>query len=371
MPMRGRLQRTGCVVLFLAGVLCPAAGPACAKPTATPRHVVLVIFGGGVRVEHLTDKARMPHVAALAAEGRVFPRVVSDATDGPTAVARILTGASSPGPDLATAPPQAPTLAEYVRDGRKLPAEQVWHVAFDGSAAERESHSTHPNLGKAFAPRVAFGAGPVGEPLTTFLEQLGRPVPLAPAAFELLTSLRRMNATVAASRLPLDVRVGLPAFDRVERAVLKELDRRAALVRGPNPADERAWRAAQTVLRIHRPLLTIVRLGEAEIADTSPARYRAVMKANDRSFARLRALVEADKAMQGGTLFVLLPDRQRVERDGALPVGPGMVSVVVHGPGMKRWSLKGPRRVEDVCPTIAAVLGVETPEADGRSWLRP
>ena len=325
MPMRWRQ-------LLVVGVLASLVALPCeAKPASTPEHVVLVVMGGGIRADDMTDKTRMPTTAAMGREGRSILRVMADAPDGVSAVARLLTGTTNPGPDLATKRAQEPTLCEYVRAGLGLAREKVWYIAFDESAAGREAHSSHPNFGTSAAPRVAFGHGPIAEPLKTFLESQGRPIPLDADAFALLSGLRKVNATAASSRLPPGIRVGLPAFDRVERAVLSELDRKASLVRGPNPADERAWRAAHTVVRIYRPKLLVVRLGEAEIADAAPDRYRAVIRANDRALARLRARVAADEVMRGKTLFVVVPDRGRVDREGKLVAQAGPVSIALRG----------------------------------------
>ena len=364
-----QMNRLHRLLLASTLVLC-FASPGTAKPASTPEHIVVVVLGGGVQCADLTDKVRMPKLAALAKEGKVLRNVRAEATDGVSAIARLLTGHDAPGTELATKRAEAPTLCEYVRAGRALPAEKVWYVAFDESAALRESHSNHPSFGPAVAPRVAFGKGPIAEPLSTFLEVQGRPVPLSKDAFALLSGLRKVTAAAASARLPRDVKVGLPAFDRIERAVLAELDRKASLVRGPNPGDERAWRGAETAIRIHRPVLTVVRLGEAEIADTSTARYHGVLRANDRALGRVRARVEADGVMRGKTLFVIVPDRGRVDVDGKLLARPGPVTVVLHGPGATRFRPKGPRFVEDLAPTVGALLGVPTPDATGTAWLR-
>ena len=228
--------------------------PGLAKPASKPEHVVLVVLGGGVRVSDLSDKSLMPNTAALVKQGRLVPNVIADATDGVSAVARLLTGTTDPGPELATARATQPTVCEYVRAGRQLPAEQVWYVAFDESAAQREAHSSHTELraGRRTARRVRdgadrraaqdlpAGAGTSGAACRRCVRRPGRAAQ---------AERHRGRAADAAGRARGAARVSIASSARS----LAELDRKASLVRGPNPADERAWRAAATAIRIHRP----------------------------------------------------------------------------------------------------------------------
>ena len=74
-----------------------------------------------------------------------------------------------------------------------------------------------------------------------------------------------------------------------------------------------------------RPILTVVRLGEAEQAQVSLERYRAVLAANDAGIGRLRAAVAAEERMAGRTLFLVVGDRGRNEQPeagGALGCSP-------------------------------------------------
>ena len=150
------------------------------------------------------------------------------------------------------------------------------------------------------------------------------------------------------------------------------------LNRGPNPRDEEAIRATLTVLAAHRPVLTVVLLGEAEQAQASYASYRAVLAANDAGLKRIQKAVAADPAMTGKTTFVVVADRGRAQKPdekGRLGEAPAakkgrFVGVVIHGPGLvRRPRLQGPRSLDDLCPTIGHLLGVETPHATGQAWL--
>ena len=177
--------------------------------------------------------------------------------------------------------------------------------------------------------------------------------------------------------MPQTIDAGLPRAERVERALLRELDRKARLLPKLNPRDEQAFRAALTVLEIHRPVLTVVRLGEAAQAQASYDAYRNILVAADKGIARLRKAVANDKHMAGRTTFLVVADRGRnaePDENGRLDADDDSkqrrrVQLVFEGPGLRRRpSLRGPRSLADVCPTIGHLLGVPTDGAAGQAW---
>ncbi|MDA1194664.1 MAG: hypothetical protein O2894_05720 [Planctomycetota bacterium] len=371
------------LALLVAGGVprpCAARGGAAAppKPPPHPAHVVLVILGGGVRVADMQDKDCMPHLVAWAEAGRFVKDVASDASDGYEAAGRILTGRAERLDGAAKPRPAWPTLGEYVRASEAVPASGCWLVAFEGGDRLHLAHSTHARYGAVVAPATTYGQGPFAQPMESFLERMGRPLPLQPAAWEQLRGLRRISRQAASIWLPDSVDAGRPRAEQVEQALLRELDRKALLNRGPNPRDEEVFRAARTVLAVHRPVLTVLLLGEAEQAQASYESYRAILAANDAGLERLRQDVEADSVLAGRTTFVVVADRPRAEKPdaaGRLGEAPASkagrpVGVVIYGPGLQRRPrLKGPRALEDLCPSIGHLLGVETPQATGRAWL--
>jgi len=375
MPMTRRRHQLWVVVVAL---LLLSGTPPAAKdePRGAAAHVIVVIFGGGVRQQELLDKTLMPNVAAVAAEGVIVDRVRCDATSAYGGATRILTGCA----DAQAAPnahPTQPTLMEYVRVATGVEREKVWLVSYEGEDQLKLAHSTHTDYGPAVGPAVTHGIGPFGQPLSGFLDRMGRPDPMPTESWELLGSLRAANRKSIATWLPREVRAGTAASERVERALLREIDRRSLLVRGPNPRDERAWRCALTVLGVHQPRLTVIRLGEAAQAQAGIDQYRKVLKANDAGLGRVRRAVAADKAMADRTLWVLTADLGRNEKlnaRGGLDANDDSkslreLSVVLSGPGLKpRGRMKGKRRIEDLCPTIGALMGVPTPKAQGAAW---
>jgi hypothetical protein len=171
------------------------------------------------------------------------------------------------------------------------------------------------------------------------------------------------------------VDAGLPEAERVERALLAELDRKATLVRGPAPDDERAVRAALTLLAAHRPVLLVVRLGGAQAAQAGMDRYREVLRANDAGIAALRAAVQAEPGLDASTTFGVVSETGRNatpnERGGLDADDESRerveVALVAEGPGVKKGArAKGDRRLEDVVPTLARLLGLPAPLAEGK-----
>jgi hypothetical protein len=161
----------------------------------------------------------------------------------------------------------------------------------------------------------------------------------------------------------------------VERALLAELDRATLVASGAAPEDDRAVRAAITVLRVHRPTLCVVRLGAAHRGQAGLEAYRQALRADDAAIARLRDAVESDAALKGRTTFWVVADTGRnaaPDAEGRLAADDDSpdrreVALVAEGPGIRRGArVKGERAVADVAPTIARLLGAAMPEAAGR-----
>jgi hypothetical protein len=352
------------------------------KEVLFPSHVILVILGGGVRAADLEDEALMPHLTALGKSGRVVRDVVSEAPDPYSAALRILTGRSEAIPAGTMPRPSTPTVCEYVRRGLELPAEKIWYVSYEGEDQLHLAASADPAYGVASAPSVASGMGAFAGPLAAFLEQGGRPDPVDPEAWALLQRLRTMSRAARRTWLPQDLDAGTPRAERVERALLQELDRKhhpdlLTQTHPLNPRDEQAFRAALTVLAVHRPVLTVVRLGEASQGVASFESYQTVLKQADAGIGRLWEAAQADKALQGRTSLLVVGDMGRnAEPDAAGRLDADdaskqrkAVRLVFAGPGLRRRGrVEGARSLEDVCPTIGHLLGVQTPAAHGRAW---
>ena len=345
--------------------------------TEVSKRVVFVILGGGVRSRDMQDDERMPNLARWVKEGLFVERVESGAQDATDGTSRLLTGRADALPDPSEAPVH-PTLMEVVRADLSLDAHACWYVSFEGAEALKLAASTHERYGPGVAPAVTHGAGPFGEALSDFFETRSRPYPLDDRQAELLQGLRAANVSARGNRLPPAARsLGTERLAQIERVLLAELDARNLYQRGAAVRDRQALRCAETVLTVHRPVLTVVRLGEAEKAERSEREYFDVLRENDERLALVRQEIEKDPEMAAHTLWVIAADRgrnRRASEDGALRADERSadreeVAVLFSGrPLARRARVKGTRSTLDVAPTIAAFLGATMPDPGGRVW---
>lgn len=354
-------------LLFVGVLLCTVRAEASPQPA---QRVVVVVLGGGVRPLDVAHAERMPALHAWSQRDVLrIPGIESGARSLDEALARLLSGSPAYEEHGQALRPRVRTILDRA-DG--------WFVSHAaGTALQPATHRLPADPGRPPPGRFAMGAGAFAEPLAPLLEAWGRPLPAEGRAAELLAGLRAHHRREAATALPADVRLGLPAFDRVEQAVLAELDRRSLVRHGPLVHDARTLAMAATVLEVYRPGLLVVRLADLAVADASEARYLEVVSALDRELAVWLRTIDA--AQEGATraAIVVVSDRARrrvAEADGRLleARGPreddGSVALVRAPSGVLRMP-PAPRRLEDVAPTVAAWLRLEAePGVEGRSW---
>ncbi len=341
---------------------------------------MLVVFGGGVRAkEFLGRPDLLPTVRAIGAAGSASDGWAAAGTDPVAATTGILLGRSVPVVSPGRVRPDHPTLLECARKGRGMAAGEVWFASFADGEALDLACSDHAGYGAAFAPSLAVGEGPFGERLRGLFRLFGRPNPTKERTWTLLRDLRR--ATAAASPVEGPDDAGTDEGLRLERALLEEVDRRAADVGGAAALDARAVRAGITVLRVFRPRLLVIRLGQADVASKGREEYLDVLRRDDQELGRLRAEIAADPALRATTTLVVTTD---LGRDAAQNASGGLgradgspdattCAVVAEGPGIRRGATPGaPRDARDLAPSIGALLGVDMPFAQGRvrdDWI--
>ncbi len=370
---------------LLVGLFVGAPRASSAKDEAPlpqgPRRLVLLVLGGGVRAGDVLDASRMPTAAALAEEGLLADALPTPRANAYLALRDLLTGRQDEADEPGRPRTAWPTLFEHVQEhGREVAArslEDVWFVEADAVAGPGLSSSTHPSYGPTLGARMARGDGAFGEPLKSFLEQMGRPLPVAEQVWPLLRRLRGVNRKAVGTFLPEGVDSGTLEAERVERAVLAELDRKATFVKAPSVGDEKATRAALTVLAVHRPRLLVLRLTGAEVGQQSVVAYFEALRQADQALARLRAAVAADPALASGTAFAVATEMGRNAKPdasgglGATEESPSRrrALLLAAGPGFKKGSKpKGGGALADVAPTLARWLGASMPHATGRVW---
>jgi hypothetical protein len=369
-------RRLAVLALCVLGAAAGGGGgdPAAAEPRGTCERVVLVVFGGGVRTKEFLGRPDLcPTVQAIGAAGCASAGWRAAGADHEAAVEGFLTGrAAGVTTGEGAHRPAWPTLLEAARKGLSLRKEDVWYASYaDGDALGLAASGSGDVAG--FAPSIAAGDGPFSEALRPLFALYGRPNPTKERAWGLLASMRaattfeRTGAGRAGS--------GAGAEDaRLERALLEEVDRRAVGLSGPAALDARAVRAAIAVLRVFRPRLLVVRLGQADAAHRDLATYWDVLKRNDAELARLRAEIAGDPALRDGTALLVCPE---IGRDAAQNAVGGFdhddgsadattVALVAEGAGIRRGATpRGKPDLRDVAPTVARLLGFAMPTAEG------
>jgi hypothetical protein len=349
--------------------------PATAAPPAHAERVVLVVFGGGVRAKEFLGRPDLcPTVRAIGAAGSASDGWASAGSDPTDATKGILIGRTVPVVTPGRVRPGQPTLFECARRGLRLGEGRIWFASYADGEALDLARSDHADYGEALAPSLAVGEGPFGERLRGLFRLFGRPNPTKDKTWTLLRDLRR--ATAQASAVPGVDDAGTDEGMRLERALLEEVDRRAADIGGAAALDARAMRAGITVLRLFRPTLLVIRLGQADVGSEGLAAYEEVLRRDDQELARLRAEIAGDPALRATTTLIVMTDLGRDAKlnaaggygraDGSLEAT--TCAVVAEGPGVKKGAIpKAPRDVRDVAPSIAKLLGFEMPLAEGRA----
>lgn len=376
------MTRRRATLLAALGVLAAGGGPSArvaADPAApsAPRceRVVLVVLGGGVRSREMLRRPDLcPTLAAIRAAGFGSDGWTAGGADPTDATKAILCGRDVPVVTPGRVRPAWPTLLECVRKGRGLGPDAVWFASYaDGEALDLAT-SDAPDHGPAFGPRLAYGEGPFGEPLRGLFRLFGRPGPTTERTWAHLETLRAVTARESAARGIGTGPASLPESLRLERALLEEVDRRASGIGGAAPLDARAVRAGITVLRVFRPTLLVIRLGQADVGRTSVAAYEEVLRRDDAEIGRLRAAIGADPVLSRSTVLLVTGDLGRdAERNAEGGYGRSdgspdqtTVAVVGEGPGLRRGAApKGPHATRDLAPTLARLLGTTMPPSGG------
>jgi hypothetical protein len=330
---------------------------------------VLVVLGA-VRAEDVLQRADlMPNVAKTAAAGFVARGWRAAATEHAPAVEALLTGATFGEP--------RPTICEAVRAGKSLSHDDVWYVTYaDGDERAAAFQQAAERPGNA-APAVASGEGPFGEALRALFRRFGRPNPTSERRWGLLASMRSATAAAGASRGETGAS-GPAAAEalRVERALLEEVDRRAAGLAKSDALDARALRVTLSLLRLVSPRFVVVRLGQTDVAHKDLFAYWDALKQIDAEVGRLREHLANDPAYRGRTALLLCTE---CGRDAAQNAAGGYdhadgsddattIFLAGEGPGLRTGEIgvsKSRATVLDVAPTVARLLGVPMPSASG------
>ncbi len=341
------------------------------------KRLLLVAFAGGVRSrETIRTPANVPNLMKLAAEGVVLPNVATQNVGHYGAALSLFTGCVEVKGIRENARGSNPTIFEVMRREAGLPANQVWLSASGGPQALNYAYSLHPDFGARYGANLISGDGIFNAEFQSVLDQFGRPRERGEEERSLLDRLRSSLDPAAVAKAPGEVGNDPQATARIERFILEELTRGGATrATGPGAQDGKALRVALNILRVFKPTVLGVHLGDCDVAHRSFNNYVEVIRRNDEALGAIFDAVRADEELRSTTAILVCPefgrDRDLNERNG-LDHGDSSeelrrIAAVAWGPDFKKGkTVEEPVEWTSLAPTVASLFGVKHPTAAGK-----
>jgi hypothetical protein len=388
---RRQLLKAGAAAASLAalsgtGVAAPLAKAALAGPLPLPgtgtktKHVLLVLFAGGVRAKDtIGTPTNVPNLMRLAARGAIYSNCGAANLGHYGASLAILTGVPEYMGIRENSRGFSPTVFEYVRKELKLPASGAWLSADNGSQGANFAYGLNRSYGAEYGANVIDGDGIFNQEFRETLAQFGKPKADAPEQFDALQRLRgTINAGGGGDAKALNDEA---TAARVEKYIVDELTHNETVtLTGPGAGDAKALRIAGNILQIFRPTLLCVSLTNADVAHGSYNAYVDVIRRNDQELGRILDIVAADPQLKETTSIFVLPefgrDRNLNQRNG-LDHGDGSpelqkIACVAAGPDLKMAGkvIDAECQSIDVCPTVCKLLGIDASLTRGKPLPR-
>ncbi|MEM8883724.1 MAG: hypothetical protein AAGD14_06645 [Planctomycetota bacterium] len=338
------------------------------------KHLVMVAFAGGVRSkETIHTPANVPNLMRIAEQGVIAPNVNVMNNGHFGATMTLFTGNTEYRGIRENERGPNPTMFEYVRKGRELPAETVWLSTSGGAQQRNLVYSQHKDYGEKYGANLIDADGVFNTEFKRVIESFGKPSVPGAAEEAAVAKLR------AAMQPPPVAKSGLandPAtIDRLQKYILEEIAGRTARITGPGSSDARALQVAVSVLRIFRPTMLGVVLQNADIAHGSYNAYRNVIQRADEQIGRLWDSIQADPELRDSTSIMVLPEFGRdanLNQRNGLDHGDNSpdlrkVAMVAAGPDFKTGkTVQKECKSIDITPTACALMGVQSEHAKGR-----
>lgn len=345
-------------------------------------RVILIAFSGGVRTRETFGRAaNVPNLAAMAAEGVLYPRMRTGNLGHFGATLSIFTGRSEARGIRENVRGDEPTLFEYLRRDAGLRAEDVWITTSGGAQQTNYAYGLHPDYGPRYGANTLDGDGIFNRDFKALVNSLGKPREMGEEEQKALESMRRsIGSGLRADRSGArEDREALENAARIESYILAELSRGTADLRGEGAPDAKALRLARNLVSTFRPKLTAVVLQNADVAHGSYNGYVEVVRRNDAAIGEIWKAVRSDPALASSTAIFVLPEFGRdadLNSRRGLDHGDGSedlryVAGVAWGPDFRRGSeVRDEVATIDVTPTICRLFGIEARLAKGRELPR-
>ncbi len=344
-----------------------------------PGHkVILVVFGGVRRQETFSPEGQVniPHLAQELLPRSVFYTDVRN--EGVTAhfnaISSILTGTWQRVGDWGEISPTVPTLFEYFRKQLRAPASDTWIVASNKALTNLIGASASLSYGPGFGANVVFPKQLMIEAVEDAIRQGNSHAfgdrEKAETEFEAMlegSNYEGLGWSVFEAADRLDPRVRTTIRQAIEDLVHGN---------GSLTGDQLTFFVGREIMRKFTPTLTVMVFSDVEVAHFgSYSLHVGGIRNTDRICHELWQEVETNADFAGKTTVVILPEFGR-DPDGSTTNGflnhrsPDASCrstwMLVLGEAVGRpQTIERPVRHIDLCPTLADLLGCQTPEAKG------
>ena len=348
------------------------------EPKTKTKHVIVVAFAGGVRQRDCVGTPQnVPNLMRIAKKGTVMTAVKAANLGHYGAALAIFTGCPEAQGIRQNERGESPTLFEYVRKQAGLPAHEVWLSTAAGAQTVNFTYGTDPEYGAKYGANLIGTDGLFNAEFRDLVQSFGNvSVPSADEAARVEKLAKSLDPGwlegTKADGFANDPSANL----RIQRYILEELRGDTAAITGPGAGDAKAIRVARNLLRLFRPRVVGIVLQNADVAHGSYNSYVEVIRRNDQEVGLLWDAVQADPVLRDTTSIFVLPEFGRdaaLNQRNGLDHGDGSedlhrIFCVAAGPDFKQDKvLQKPVDAFDMCPTIADLFGVKTPEAKGKS----
>ncbi len=348
--------------------------PAFARKKRKTKHVIVVAFAGGVRSrETIGTPANVPNLMRIAQKGVIAPNIGVMNNGHFGATMSIFTGIREFRGIRENERGENPTLFEYVRKHKEVPANLTWLSTSGGVQQRNLVYGSHKDYGEDYGANLIDGDGVFNAEFRRVLDTFGRPRVPGAAEEKALEGLR--GSMKSAPTVKGGVANDPATVQKLQKYILQEIAGQTSRITGPGAGDARAIRVAVSVLRIFRPTLMGVVLTNADIAHGNYNGYVQVIKRADEQLGLLWDAIQADPELRDSTSIMVLPefgrDRNTNQRNG-LDHGDNSpdlrkVAMFCAGPDFKKGkTVRKDMKSIDVCPTICELLGVKSEHTKGK-----
>lgn len=341
------------------------------------KRVIIIGMAGAVRARDcIGTPANIPNILSIAEKGVVLPNVRAANLGHYGAALAIFTGCPENRGIRENRRGGQPTVFEYLRKHLKLPAHEVWLSTTAGAQTVNFSHGLHEEYGAEYGANLISTDGLFNAEFKDLISTFGQAaLPSAAESKRVATMMASLDSKWVKGAKDASFANDAEASLRIQRYILEELKGDTAQITGPGAGDAKSIRVARNLLRLFKPKLISVVLQNHDVAHGSYNGYVEVIRRNDKEIGLLWQAIQADPELRDTTSLFILPEFGRdanLNQRNGLDHGDGSedlrkIFCVAAGPDFKQGkTITKPVNSYDVCPTAAALLGVETKHANGK-----